>query len=257
MSNLKTLIIVLQACVLMPSVSYCFQGNYDLDSYAGADTKIRRMGFKKNFGNKVFKNPLYTSLNVFAGCKVNQYFGIEAGYELSDTKINSKYVKNGSYLFGNRLIDNVHGLDSVTNFSHSMSKVSGFNINLMSFLPINNQENLNLIGAVGLGHLRSKTMCDLFEIGETNIALDDVIRVPIQKFAHTKSLYKNRVITITFNTGIQYLTNRNFGIRALAGWENTHKVKIQGKDRITGNKVSEHAKFKDSITYRIGFFVPF
>lgn len=234
-----------------------FEVHYNLDAYAGADTKIRRMEFKRNFGNNVFQDPFYTSLNVFLGYKMNQYFGVEAGYELSDSKINSKYGNKGLFLFGNKLIDSLHGFNSITNFINARSKVSGFNINIMGFLPINEKKNLNLIGSAGLGHLRSQTKCDLFEIGEANIVLHDEYNVPVQRFAHTKSQYKNRVVTIRLNTGVQYLTDRNFGIRALAGWENTHKIKIQGKDRETANKVNEHAKFKDSITYRIGFFVPF
>jgi hypothetical protein len=245
-----TLAMVAQSCV-------AFEGNYNLDTYVGVDTKIRRMEFKRNFGNKIFKDPFYKSLNVFVGCKMNQYFGIEVGYELSNTKINSKYSANGTFLFGNRLIDNVHGFDSVVNYFQSRSMISGFNINMMGFLPLNEKKNLNIIGSIGFANLRSKTKCDLFEIGQTNVSLNDQHNISVQRFAHTKSQYKNRKVTIRLNTGIQYLINRNFGIRALAGWENTHKIKIQGKDRVTGIKVNEHAKFKDSITYRIGFFVPF
>lgn len=258
MSKLKTLISILFiTSSSFSTMGYALQGTYNIDAYSGVDTKIRRMEFKKNFGNKVFKDPFYTSLNIFVGCKMNQYFGIEAGYESSDKKFSSKRGKNGSSLFGYNLIDNIQGLDNITNLFNSRSKISGFNINLMGFAPINDERNINLIGSVGLANLRSKTVFDLFEICEKNIVLDDQDNINVQTFSHIRSIYKNRIVTVSINTGIQYLANQNFGIRALVGWENTDKIKIQGKDRETGKKVNEYAKFKDSITYRIGFFIPF
>lgn len=267
MSKLKPLFRALQnklllSFILIPgiaynSLSYAFEGSYNIDAYAGAETSIRKMRFKNNFGNNIFQDPLYTELNFFVGYKINKYFGMEVGYSLSETKINSKNAKNGLFLFGNPLIYSNSELDKITNLIHSRSKIEGSNINLMGFFPIASEKNINLIGSVGMGYLKSNTMCNITEIGEKNIVLDDGLTVPVQKTAFTESIYKNSVITIRASTGIQYITKHNFGIRALVGWENTHKVKIQGKDRITGNKVSEHAKFKDSITYRIGFFVPF
>lgn len=253
MPKLKTLL----SLILMSSGCHALEGTYNIDVYVGAEPKIRRMEFKRNFGNNVFQDPFYTSINLFAGCKLNEYFGIEAGYELSDTKINSKYAHKGLHLFGNKLLESVHGLDSITNFLHARSKISGSNVNLMTFIPLNNAKSFSLIGSVGFGYIRSKTTCDLFEVGEKNIDLDDVTHVPVQRFAHNKSRYKNQVFTIRFRTGLQYLTDCNLGIRALAGWENTHKIKIRGKDRDSGQRLNEHANLKDSISYSIGFFVPF
>jgi hypothetical protein len=267
MSKLKTIFKKFQnklllSFILIPgiaynSICYALQGNYNIDAYGGSETILRKMRFKKNFGSKVFQDPIYTEFNFFIGCKLNQYFGIEAGYELSDTKIHSKRAQNGSLLFGSRLVDSHAGFDSITNFVHSRSEIQGINLNLMTFLPIVSGKNLNLIGSVGLGYLKSNTKCNLAEIGESNINLDDGLNIPVQKFVLTESIYKNRVITIRASTGIQYLARRDFGIRCLVGWENTHKIKIRGVDGFTGKKINEHAKFKDSITYRIGFFIPF
>jgi hypothetical protein len=261
MSKLKTLFRALQACILIPSIaytsiSYAFQVNYNIDAYAGAEPTFRKMIFKKNFGSNIFKDPLYTEINVFIGCKINKHFGVEAAYEFSDSKVQSKNAHRGLFLFGNKLIHSATGFDSVTNSIHARSKIDGFNINLIGYLPIVT-ENVNLIGLAGVGYLRSNTMCNLTEIGETNILLEDGLNVPVQRCVLTEGRYKNRIMTIRASMGIQYLINKNFGIRALAGWENTHKIKIQGKDTSTRNKVNEYAKFKDSVMYRIGFFVPF
>ncbi len=253
MSKLKLLL----PLILISGASNALQGTYDIDGYAGLEAKIRKMEFKKNFGKNVFEDSKYESLNTFAGFKLNKYFGVEVGYELSDNKTQARYIKNGKCINGFSLLDKDKEFDSLNNFFNSRSKVSGFNIDLMGFLPINDSKCLNMICAAGLGYLKSEIKYDLFEIAEKNITLHDMYNVTVQRFAHTRSKYKARASIIRLSYGIQYTTSSGFGVRALAGWENTHKIKMQGKDRDTGEKVNEYAKFKDSITYRIGFFVPF
>lgn len=243
--------------IALSSISYAIEGDDSLDFYAGSELNIRRMRFKKNFGNKIFKDPFYKELNVFIGRKINKYLGLEVGYELSNTKVQSKNIQNGSFLFGCKLIDTCPGFDSITNTIRSRSKIEGFNISLMGLLPIAHEEKLNLIGSIGLCHLKSNTTFTLTEVGETNIVLSDELNIPVQRIARTESKYKDNIVTIKASTGVQYLTTRNFGIRGLVTWENTHKIKIQGVDRKTLQKSNDRAKFKDSITYRIGFFIPF
>jgi hypothetical protein len=253
MSKLKTLV----SLILISGGCQALEGAYNIDCYAGLEPKIRRMEFKRHFGNKVFKDPFYTSLNAFVGCKINEYFGFETGYEFSDTKFNSSYAHKGLNFFGAKLLEFANGLDRIDNFYHVRSKISGSNINLMTYIPLNNTKSFQLVGSAGLAYMRSKTVCDFFEIGEKCITLADDTNVPVQRFAHSRSLYKDRVFTVRFGSGFQYVTEHNFGIRALASWENTHKIKIRGKDRDSGQRLQEHAKLKDSISYSIGFFVPF
>jgi hypothetical protein len=253
MSKLKTIL----SLILISGGCQALEGAYNIEGYAGIEPKIRRMEFKRHFGNKVFKDPFYTSLNAFVGCKLNEYFGLEAGYESSDTKVNSSYGNNGLYLFGSRLLDSVNGLDRIDNFFNASSKISGSNINLMTSIPLNSAKSFQLIGSAGLAYMRSKTTCDFFEIGEKNIVLSDDTNIPVQRFSHSRSRYKDRVFTLRFRSGFQYVTEHNFGVRALASWENTHKIKIRGKDRDSGQRLNEHAKLKDSISYSVGFFVPF
>lgn len=255
MSKLKLLL----PLILISGASNALQGTYDIDGYTGLEAKIRKMDFKKNFGKNVFEDSKCESLNAFVGFKLNKYFGIEYGYELSDNKIQARYIKNGKCIdeYGFSFLEKPQEFDSLNNFFNSRSKVSGFNIDLMGFFPINDSRHLNMICSAGLGYLKSEIKYDLFEIAEKNITLHDGYNIPLQRFAHTRSKYKARTAIIRISYGIQYTASSGFGVRALAGWENTHKIKMQGKDRDTGKKVNEYAKFKDSITYRIGFFVPF
>ena len=105
-----------------------------------------------------------------------------------------------------------------------------------------------------MGYLKSNIKCTLTQIGESKIVLTNPSEIiPLQIVAVTKSIYARRMPTVRLSAGFQHIVNNNLGFRIIAAWENTHKIKIQGKDAITMRLVNEYAKLKDSIIYKIGF----
>jgi hypothetical protein len=230
------------------------------DVYAGYDAQIRQMPFKKNFGSNIFKGNRYEGHNIFFGIKYNEYVGIEIGFENSRIKnIHNSYMRPGDYLFGTEINLPHPGFDSVLNLVDAKSKIRGINLSLMGFIPIFNEKyNTQLIGSIGASSFKNKTVCTLTEIGEKSIILNDHYEsVQIQRIETTTSYYKRRKTTLRLGTGIQHYTDHHLGLRALITWEKTNRMSIRGVDANSNKLVNEHVKFKDSLIYHIGAFIPF
>ncbi len=230
-----------------------------IDSYVGIDAQARRMPFKKNFGDNVLQHRYYPELNTFVGIKFNDYLGFEAGYEFSKHQKNTKSVLPGQVVFGAPIAEPDPRFNNVTNTSRTCSKINGFNINLMGFLPIFCEEyNTQLIGSAGMASLKLRSRNTIMEIGNQTLTLQNPTEiVPVQRVEINTSYYKSRKWTFRASTGIQYLTPYWVGVRALISWENTDKFKPQGIDLNSGRKMSEYAKLKNSLIYRLGVYVPF
>lgn len=252
-------LLLLAAISLMSTQTLASEFNFCLEPYIGMDAQARRMPFKKNFGDNVFQHRFYPEINMFAGLKFNDYLGFEAGYELSKHQKNTKRVLPGQIVFGAPIPSPDPRFNDVTNTNRTCSKLNGFNINLMGFLPIFCEEyNTQLIGSVGIASLNIKTRNTVTEIGSQTITLLNPTEiVPVQRIEANTSHYKSRKWTFRASTGIQYLTPYWLGIRALITWENTNKFKRQGTDFGTGLAMNEYAKLKNSLIYRIGAYIPF
>jgi hypothetical protein len=232
---------------------------YCIDAYTGIDAQARRMPFQKKFGGDVFQHRYYPELNMFAGFKFNDYVGLEAGYEFSKHQKKTKKVLPGEIVFGVPIPSLDLRFNNVTNTTRTCSKINGFNINLMGFLPIFCEEyNTQLIGSVGAASLRLKTRNTVTEIGEQTMMLVNPVEiVPIQRILVNRTQYKKHKATFRVSTGIQHITMYCLGIRALITWENTNKLSTQGVDGATGRAMREQVKLKNSLIYKLGTFIPF
>lgn len=228
---------------------------YSLDAYAGVDAQMRRMHFQKNFGGNILKHR-YPEGNIFAGVKFNDYVGIEAGYEFSKKQHSTKVHQVGDVVFGVPIPPVRPGFLSITNASRASSKLTGFNLNLMGFLPIFCKEyNTQLIGSVGFVNLKSRTRNiiterDTFEIFNPDLEI-------ITETVTFNSQYKKHKTILKYSAGIQWMATNCLGIRGLVTRENTAKLRARGRDIQTGQILQEIAKLKNASIYSFGVFTTF
>lgn len=229
-----------------------------LDAYAGVDAQIRRMHFQKNFGGNVLQHR-YPQANVFAGVKFNDYVGIEAGYEFTKKQRSTRTHRVGEVVFGELIPPNDPIFLSVTHTSRASSKLNGANVNLVMFLPFCEQYNTQFIGSMGMAYLKSRVR-NIFTTTSVSAEFDDagdLIGTTTVADAVTHD-YKKRKYVPRISAGLQHITDCCVGIRLLATWENTAKLKNHGKDALTGTRHPDDISKPDkSWQIGLGVFTPF
>ncbi len=223
-----------------------------LSPYLGVDAQIRHMPFQKDFGGNVLKKN-YPQGNFFAGLRLD-YFGLEAGYTVSKKKHGTRNNVNGAPVFGVAPAPLGPLELSTTQIHRATSRIHGWNFNLMGYLPIFCPENhVELVGGVGISQFkhrahRTLSATSVFEgdvPGTTDIELDVV-----------NTHFNKRKAVLRLTGGIQHMLTDCFGIRALVNWENTAKLRIQGRDDETGER-GFLARTKNSFNYGLGVFTNF
>lgn len=227
--------------------------------YAGADAQARYMPFQKDFGGNIL-NKNYPQGNFFAGFKLNNCIGIEAGYEVSKKKSGTRIHAPTDLVFGTT----VEPLDppaivGIRDISRASSKIYGWNLNLVGFLPVWCEEyNVSLIGSVGLAYLKMKVSnrrsntitTTVFDPVDQRIGLED-----IQDFTHRK--YNKSKTVLRLSGGIQHMLSECFGLRLMVNWENTSKLRARGRDVETNLLGQSIARAKNSFNYGLGIFTAF
>lgn len=228
-----------------------------LDAYAGIDAQLRHMPFQKHFGGNVLKHR-YPQGNVFAGVKFNEYVGVEAGYEFSKKQRSTKTHPVGDVVFGQPITPAEISPFSITNTSKSRasSKIRGFNLNLVGYLPILCIEyNTQLIGSIGLAALKSRSRNTLTRTEVDQIFFDPITGDPIDgtetNITSTTTSFKKHKTVFKFSAGIQKMLTPCIGVRALVSRENSSKIKARG------SRNTSIAKLKHSSIYGVGVFTAF
>jgi hypothetical protein len=228
--------------------------------YVGADAQVRHMPFQKDFGGNVLKKN-YPQGNFFAGFKFNDCIGIEAGYEVSKKKSGNRVHAPTDSVFGT----STEPLDppflvGISETSHAHSKIQGWNLNLVGFLPVWCEEyHLSLLGSVGLAQLKHKTRNRLTTTETVTIfdaETDEPIGVRNDVFIGNTN-YNKRKVVLRLSGGIQHMLTDCFGIRALVNWENTSKLHAQGRSVERRVRVDSIARAKNSFIYGLGVFTVF
>lgn len=214
-----------------------------LTPYVGVDAQMRHMGYQKQFGgNSLKKN--YPQGNFFAGLKFNDCVGVELGYEISTKKSHSRTLPNTDVVFGRTI--NFAPPFTFTSTSTASSKIHGWNLNLVGYLPVLCEDNsLSLIGSVGVAQLKvrahTKIRTTVFEPGETPVFTDANLH-----------FHKSKAV-LRLAGGAQYMMTECIGVRGLVTWENTSKFKMH-RLRETARFV---AKPKNTFIYGLGVFTQF
>lgn len=107
--------------------------------YIGMDAKWYHMPFKKGFGDNLTKSN-YPQGNAFFGVKLNEFLGVEAGYAAAGTKTRNAILRDGSTLFGQLVEpDPITGAPTPAFGTTTQTKLKGFNVNLVGFLPVSEE----------------------------------------------------------------------------------------------------------------------
>lgn len=233
-----------------------------LTPYAGVDAQIRHMALKDNFGGKqTVKN--YPQGNFFAGLKVNDYLGIEVGYETTQRKsrnttngdlVSVFNVPNQSHIvFAPLLID---GVFPVTTTDSVSSRIQGFNASLMGYFPICDEYCLQLIGGVGVARLRANIKHTVKT--STAVIVSPLLPDPITETTEQNSVttFKKTKTVVRVMGGLQHMISDCAGVRGTVTWENTSRLSINGVET-PPSATTPMAKLKDSVIYGVGVFMQF
>lgn len=204
--------------------------SYEMKPYVGLDAQMRSMGYVEGFGNNLFKKKSPQG-NIYGGLRLNNYLGIEAGYETTPMRTRSSDIGAGERCLG---VPAFRPPEKHT----TKSKTKGWHFGLVGFFPL--AEKLEAIGYVGT--IRFKTFHqDMMVANKTG-----PVNVPYatRTFAARKSVLK-------LGTGLQYTVN-NVGLRFMVGYEKTGRFKnIIPNERIGAKRLS----LKDSFLIGIGLSI--
>ncbi len=210
-----------------------------LVSYVGVDAQMRHMDFEKNFGGNILQHR-YPQANFFAGFKFNDYLGAEAGYTFSKKQLSTRAHQSTDIVLGELLPTIYPVLVSQTFQSRASSKISGWNANLMGYLPIFcKEDNTQLIGSIGFASLKSRVH---------NLVIFNNTLIDTNYFKKHKTILR-------LGTGIQHMVCDNIGLRFLVAWENTSKLKAYAQNL---NRTSfASTRPENSFHYGLGVFGTF
>ena len=211
-------------------------------SYVGADAQIRHMNFEKGYGQNLFKHDI-TQGNVFFGVSLTENFRVEAGYEANPGKTRTSYIGIGDVSAG-------VPVTQIANEEMSTTRINGPHISLAAVFPLKTIPELKLFGSIGVAHLKMNLVRNtsfFIEDDGTRYAssLFPQYGSPVRTFLQTKNILK-------LNLGFEYDLSKDWGVRALAGWENTKKFNIPSLE--TGTDDSR-IKPKNSMLYSLGVFL--
>lgn len=221
---------VAAAMLLASSLPVSAEMCSSFNPYVGADAQYRYMPFEKDFGGNIFKKTS-PQANFFVGNRFNEYFGLELGYSTSKKVKRDVTLPEGSILAGTDPTPIGAGTDAV----HSTSKISGFSVTALGFLPVPTIDCLEVVGSLGLTRLKAKLFYN--ELGNTVNPITDGIRT-----------FSARKTVMRLGGGVQYALTEHLSIRGLVNWENTRRFQ-NVKSRESALPV---LKLKNSIIYSLG-----
>lgn len=199
--------------------------------YVGADVEWRHMGLPNDLGGNLFKHD-YPQGNIYAGVQLNEYIGVEVGFEATERKTRVANIPANTIF--NNTTEDLYNLDF-----NSTASIKGPHANLVGFLPLHQTIELELIGMVGIANLKGN-------FTRTFVKEDGLVTLPLlDKFTKRKNV-------LTLGAGLQHMFLENWGVRGMIKWENTNRFKIALEE-----DTKQITKLKNSIIYSIGAFFKF
>lgn len=201
-------------------------------TYFGAEAQVRHMQFERDHGGNIFKKH-FPQANIFLGTKLNEYVGVELGYETSINTARRVNLSPGKYEMGG-------DPTARNNFqvNHGKAKISGPNINILGYIKFQSLPNFELFQSIGISRLRVKL-----------ISLPIACRAGLGGPELKRSFLSEKFI-VRAGGGAQFTVEENFKIRGSLMWENTDKFKRVKPKETKSPRV--FGTVKDSIIFGLG-----
>ncbi len=234
---LRFIQVVLFGCLhFLPGLSHALD-ICDLSSYGGLEYVHRKLVFQAGYGKGEFRQFL-PQANAFLGVQLNNYFGLEFGYLLSQARNRSSLAIGGNQSFGL--------LVKEEEFIISENKINlyGPHINVLGRLPLGTC-GFSLIGSLAVSSLTLKA-------GYKPLAYQLEI-LPEEDVIESKRSFSSKKYVPSLMAGLGYQFTNCIGIRALIGYEQTKKFKNIAPKEVSPIKIS----LKNNILGSIGFIARF
>lgn len=203
-----------------------------LNPYIGGDLQYRYMNFKKNYGHNLF-NHNFPQINLYAGVKLNPYFGVEAGWEAAMTRYRKTTLTAGEIATGITIPPAL-----APGLFKNRVKVYGPHADLVGYYPLDEACKLELIGSLGFALLKGA-----FE--RRSISMNNVPSNTVRTFKPYKALLR-------LMGGLQYKYDDNWSVRTTIGWENTRRLASVANEGGNPNGEIPEVKPRDSFLASLG-----
>ncbi len=234
MKQLAKSLVVISALAAAGSAGADMMG--DFNPYVGADYYQAWMRGKSSY-NQIFPKS-YPGATIYIGNKFTENFGLELGYDWS-----AKAKKSWTLPVGTQVFNSTVATSAITGTTKIQR--TGFHLDLVGFLPIN--DCVNLLGSIGYGWVQPK-----IEI----TSLTPSANGGNNNYTAISSLSGKGRSVFRVAVGADWMATDMFGLRAKLGWESTSTLRINGNQQFT-NLGYQQKGFKGSTTLAIGAFVKF
>ncbi len=202
-------------------------------TYVGVDAIASSLKFKNDYGNNVFSKKVTPGVNIFVGHMFNDNWGAEIGYETEKKMKRTTTFGPGSTVSGYRLT-NADGNES---YSSTLKQHHPYLAAIAKTNIFDDNNFASIMLGVSVSHIEAKqNQFYSSTTPGTNIT---------KTFARTKPI---AIIKAT----IEHKFNSHFGLRLLAGWKNTSKIKMRSQENGTSNNSVLQVKPKDTFNLGVG-----
>ncbi len=234
--------------------SFIISAEQALMPYVGLDMQQRNMSFKKNYGGNIYSEKSLQN-NLYLGFRLNNYFGLEGGYQSSQNTSKQSTVVVGEYVFG-QVVDGLNlGVDGFIVTKTSI-RTKGPHLNIIGFLPVADG-GTQFITSLGITSLTLKA--------EYKQLADNFLGAyQPQYVTETTRDFLSTLVIPRYMLGVQRKFTESLGFRASFLYEFTSRFKkmvaknplSQSDDLLPGDGALR-ASLRNSITYGLGVFMNF
>jgi len=223
------------AFVCMAPMSSAWAGTWEPRTYIGIEGHGRWVDLETGFGQPLFKRTL-AQPGIFAGIHLNDYFGIELGYETTWGRSKQRKIDAGSFFPGAPT-----PLPAGTFLLYNTKEyVDSANLGLMVFVPV--ACNNLIFGSAGVSF--TKIHASMTLIGDQ----DPTPLSPAAIFALSDSFRKEKFLPYV-KVGIIHKISDCVGVRLFVDWKNLERFKIESG--IFPGSLTQ-LKYKNSFGYGLG-----
>lgn len=225
--------------LILSSTSVLAMEPWMVSPYLGADAEVRHMKWAPGLGDNLFKRD-YPQGNVYGGLKLQDYIGVEAGYELTPTKTRQVSLPANAIVFGQPA-----PLINTRTLWNTRTQIKGWHADLLGFLPIFCEEyKFSLIGGIGVTHAK---------LYQSAYMVANSVDGPSNPFETFNTISASKSV-LRLSIGGQHMICEDYGVRALVGWLNTSKF---GTLLVQEQPSLNAVNIKNSWQYGLGVFVKF